>query len=580
MQAVTVRRWQERSSSPDPSCLQELTRTLHVDRLTAHLLAQRGGDDLSAARDFLEPRLQQLPDPFLIGEMEAAVNRLVAAIQTGEKIAIHGDYDVDGISGTALLVEGLRACGAVVEYFIPLRLRDGYGLSADHLRQAFAAGARVAVSVDCGISAVDEAEVARELGLDLIITDHHQPPAILPIAYAIVNPHLLDSLYPDKDLAGVGVAFMLLIALRSRLRASGAFAVKPEPDLRYSLDLVALGTIADVVPLRGVNRILTRIGLGIINQGRRPGLKALAAAAGIRQVSCGNVAFSLAPRLNAAGRLEDANLGVELLLSNDGARAVELAALLDGFNRERQGVEQQVLAEAIAQVEAGKGGEFSIVLAGEGWHPGVIGIVASRLVERYHRPTVLIAVDGAIGKGSARSIRGLHLYQALQACAADLDGYGGHAFAAGLSIASDRIDAFVAAFEQASASVLSADDLLPVLLYDGEVLIEDLSLSIFADLQRLSPFGAGNPEPLLLLRNARAQQVTPCGTGHLKFSIRQGGFSLPCIAFSFPPHWAEFLPGEIDLLVTLQSNEWKDRVSLQLRVKDMRPADDGDSEVE
>ncbi|MDZ4184380.1 MAG: single-stranded-DNA-specific exonuclease RecJ [Desulfuromonadales bacterium] len=574
MQTVTERRWQERSSSPDPSFLQELTRTLQVDRLTAHLLAQRGGADLTAARDFLDPRLQQLPDPFLIGEMETAVNRLVAAIQGGEKIAIHGDYDVDGISGTALLVEGLRSFGAEVDYFIPLRLRDGYGLSADHLRQAFAAGARVAVSVDCGISAVDEAEVALQLGLDLIITDHHQPPAILPAACAIVNPHLADSIYPDKELAGVGVAFMLLIALRSRLRSVGAFAVKPEPDLRYSLDLVALGTIADVVPLRGVNRILTRIGLGIINQGRRPGLKALAAAAGIRQVTCGNVAFSLAPRLNAAGRLEDANLGVELLLCSKEGRAAELAALLDGFNRERQGVEQQVLAEAIAQVEAGKGGEFSIVLAGEGWHPGVIGIVASRLVERYHRPTVLIAVDGEKGKGSARSIRGLHLYQTLQSCAADLDGYGGHAFAAGLSIAVERIDAFVAAFEQASASVLSADDLLPVLLYDGEVLIEDLSLSIFADLQRLSPFGAGNPEPLFLLRNARAQQVTPCGTGHLKFSIRQGGFSLPCIAFAFPPHWAEFLPGEIDLLVTLQSNEWKDRVSLQLRIKDIRPAQD------
>ena len=574
MQTVTVRRWQERSSAPDSAFLQELTSALQIDLLTAHLLAQRGGVDLAVARDFLDPRLQQLPDPFLIGAMEAAVNRLVTAIQSGEKIAIHGDYDVDGISGTALLVEGLQAFGAEVDYFIPLRLRDGYGLSADHLRLAAAAGARVAVSVDCGISAVDEAEVARELGLDLIITDHHQPPDLLPVACAIVNPHLPDSLYPDKELAGVGVAFMLLIALRSRLRAAGAFAARPEPDLRYSLDLVALGTIADVVPLRGVNRILTRIGLGIINQGRRPGLKTLATAAGIRQVTCGNVAFSLAPRLNAAGRLEDANLGVELLLCREEVRAAELAALLDGFNRERQGVEQQVLAEAIAQVEAGKGGEYSIVLAGEGWHPGVIGIVASRLVERYHRPTVLIAHDGESGKGSARSIRGLHLYQTLQACAADLNGFGGHAFAAGLSIAADRIDAFVAAFEQASAAVLSADDLLPVLLYDQEVLIEDLSLPLLADLQRLSPFGAGNPEPLFLLRNARAQQVAPCGTGHLKFSIRQGGFSLPCIAFSFPPHWAEFLPGEIDLLVTAQSNEWKDRISLQLRVKDIRPAQD------
>lgn len=575
MQTVTMRRWQERSVSPDPLVLQELIRELQIDPLTAHLLAQRGGDDLTAARDFLEPRLQQLPDPFLIGEMETAVTRLVVAIQAGEKIAIHGDYDVDGISGTALLVEGLRALGAEVDYFIPLRLRDGYGLSAEHLRQAVAAGARVAISVDCGISAVAEAELARELGLELIITDHHQPPLILPAACAIVNPHLPASLYPDKELAGVGVAFMLLVALRSRLRSAGAFTTQPEPDLRYSLDLVALGTIADVVPLRGVNRILTRIGLGIINQGRRPGLKALAAVAGIRQVSCGNVAFSLAPRLNAAGRLEDANLGVELLLTSDGARAEELAGLLDGFNRERQGVEQQVLAEAIGQVEEGQGGEYSLVLAAAGWHPGVIGIVASRLVERYHRPAVLIALDGESGKGSARSIRGLHLYQILQTCAADLNGYGGHAFAAGLSIATSRVATFAAAFEIAAAAVLTVDDLVPLLFYDREVLIEELSLPLIADLQRLSPFGAGNPEPLFLLRNARAQQVTPCGTGHLKFSIRQGGFTLPCIAFACPPHWAEFLPGEIDLLVSAQSNEWLGRVSLQLRVKDMRPAAEG-----
>ena len=578
MQPVTVRRWQERSALPDPLSLQTLASELRVNRLTAHLLAQRGGNDLAAARDFLDPRLQQLPDPFLLGEMETAVLRLMAAIHAGEKIAIHGDYDVDGISGTALLVEGLLALGAAaVDYYIPLRLRDGYGLSAEHLRQASAAGARVAVSVDCGIAAVAEADVARELGLDLIITDHHQPPAVLPVACAIVNPLLPDSLYPDKDLAGVGVAFMLLIALRSRLRAAGAFTVVPEPDLRTSLDLVALGTIADVVPLRGVNRIVTRIGLGIINQGRRPGLKSLATAAGIRQVTCGNVAFSLAPRLNAAGRLEDANLGVELLLTSEAQRAAGLASLLDGFNRERQEVEQLVLSEAIAQVEAGKGGEFSLVLAGEGWHPGVIGIVASRLVERYHRPTVLIALDGDTGKGSARSIRGLHLYRILQQCAAELDGYGGHAFAAGLSIAARRIDSFVSAFEQAAAATLSTEDLLPVLLYDSEVLIEDLSLPILADLQRLSPFGAGNPEPLFLLRNARAQQMVPCGTGHLKFSVRQGGFSLPCIAFAFPPQWGEFLSGEIDLLVSVQKQEWQGRVSLQLRVKDIRPAQDGDN---
>lgn len=574
MQPITVRRWQERFEPADPALLRAFVAELQVENLTAQLLTSRCAGDLTIARSFLDSRLKNLPDPFLLSNMDMAAGRLVAAITAREKIAIHGDYDVDGISGTALLVEGLRACGAEVDFFIPLRLRDGYGLSADHLRQAVAAGARVAVSVDCGISAVAEAEYARELGLDLIITDHHQPPTTLPAAYAIINPHLPDSSYPDLDLAGVGVAFMLLVALRNRLRMIGAFSTHPEPDLRTSLDLVALGTIADVVPLRGVNRILTRIGLDIINQGRRPGLQALCTVAGLRQATCGNVAFSLAPRLNAAGRLEDATLGVELLLTRDRRRGEELAQQLDAFNRERQGVEQQVLSEAIRCVEAGAEDKYSIVLAGDGWHPGVIGIVASRLVERYHRPTVLIALDGERGKGSARSIRNLHLYEILQKCSADLEGYGGHAFAAGLSIASDRMKSFAAAFESAAADVLTSEDLLPTLLYDCEVLIEDLTLTALDDLQQLSPFGAGNPEPLLLLRHARAQQVSPCGAGHLKFSIRQGGSSLPCIAFSVPSVWLEYLPTEIDLLVSLQKNEWQGRVSLQLRVKDIRPAED------
>lgn len=570
MQPIVTRRWQERAPLPDRQLQQRLMTEFQIAPLTAQLLAQRSGENIDAARNFLQPRLQGLPDPFLLGGMERAVARLVHAIESGEQIAIHGDYDVDGMSATALLVEGLRSLGGQVEYFIPLRLRDGYGLSVDHLRQAFAGGARVAVTVDCGISAVAEAEVALDLGLDLVITDHHQPPPHLPPAYAILNPHLPDDPYPDKDLAGVGVAFMLLVALRSRLRALGAFAHRTEPDLRYSLDLVALGTIADIVPLRGVNRILTRIGLGMIKGMRRQGLKSLCEVAALQRVTCGSVAYSLAPRLNAAGRLEDANLGVELLLADDALYAEGLARKLDTFNRERQGVEREVLDEAISLVDDGKTGDYSIVLAGSGWHPGVIGIVASRLVERYHRPTILIALDGAMGKGSARSIRGLHLFQALQECAGELEGFGGHAFAAGLSIASPRIEAFVSRFEQAAANSLSAEDLIPQLHFDQEVEIEELSLPLFEELQHLGPFGAGNPEPVLLLRDLRAQQLSPCGANHLRFSVRQGGYTLPCIAFDPPAHWGDLLSAEFDLLVSMQRNEWKGRASLQLRVRDIR----------
>lgn len=474
MQPVTGRRWDERGTLPEAATVRTLAETLRIHPLTAALLARRGLAAPDPARAFLEPRLQDLPDPFLLPGMSAAAGRLASALAAGERISVHGDYDVDGMSATALLVEGLRACGAAaVDFFIPLRLRDGYGLCGDDLRRAAAGGATVAVSVDCGTAAHEEASLARALGLDLIITDHHQPPERLPEACALVNPHLPGCAYPDRDLAGVGVAFMLLIALRNRLRASGWFAARPEPDLRFGLDLVALGTIADVVPLRGVNRILTRIGLGVLNQGRRPGLAALCEVAGIRQATCGNVAFSLAPRLNAAGRLEDAALGVELLLKSDAASARSVAQRLDDCNRERQAVEQQVLAEAILRVETGEAGDCSIVLAGQGWHPGVIGIVASRLVERYHRPTVLVALDEeGGGKGSARSIRGLHLYQTLHGCRGQLRGYGGHAMAAGLTLDGAGVADFAGAFEAAARAQLAAEDLVATTAYDGEVLIE------------------------------------------------------------------------------------------------------------
>ncbi|MBE0599329.1 MAG: DHH family phosphoesterase, partial [Desulfuromonadales bacterium] len=334
---MLTRRWQPRTDSLPVAALQELCATLHVTPLTARALFGRGVQSAEDGSAFFANRLATLPDPLLLPGMAAAVERLAAAVTGGEKIAVHGDYDVDGITGTALLVETLRAFGAEVSYHIPLRLRDGYGLSAEAIRASAEAGVRLLVTVDCGISAMAEASLAAALGLDLIITDHHQPPPLLPPAVAIVNPALPDHLFPCRELAGVGVAFFLLVALRQRLRQQGAFRQRPEPDLRRSLDLVALGTIADMVPLQGVNRLLARFGLGVLSGQQRPGIAALKKVAAVADpVNCGAVAFRLAPRLNAAGRLEDANLGVELLLTSDPGRAGEIAELLDGFNRERQ----------------------------------------------------------------------------------------------------------------------------------------------------------------------------------------------------------------------------------------------------
>jgi len=570
MDAVTTRRWSNRCDATTEALSLSLADNLGLGSLTARILACRGVSDLPAGRAFLASRLADLPDPFLMQGMSKATARLATALERGEKIAIHGDYDVDGISGTTLLVDVLRQLGAQVEYHIPLRLKDGYGLSAEALQLAASHGVRVAVSVDCGVSAVAEAKLARELGLDLIITDHHQVPEIRPEALAILNPHQSDCAFPAKELAGVGVAFMLLVGLRKVLRDRGYFQGRKEPDLRLGLDLVALGTIADIAPLQGLNRTLTKLGLQLLNESRRPGVQALREVAGVKEVSCSAVGFRLAPRLNAAGRLEDAALGVQLLLTESAAEAKELAALLDGFNRERQTLEQETLRQAVERLERLSNDLHSIVLADERWHPGVIGIVASRLVERYGRPTVLIALDEGKGKGSGRSIRGFHLYPGLAACAGHLLGFGGHEYAAGLSIEMERVEDFARDFEALAKSRLTADDLQPQLWHDGEVLIEELGEREVVSLEGLAPFGAGNPEPCLVLRGVRVQQLQPVGEGHLRFTARQGGYSLACIAFGLAERAAQ-LQGEIDLLGVPGLNEWRNQKTVQLRVKDFRP---------
>jgi len=545
---------------------------LAIPPLVAGLLLARGLDSASAA-GFLSGRLADLPDPLLLPDMPRAAARVAAAVQSGERLAVHGDYDVDGITGTSLLVEGLRRCGADIDYHLPLRLKDGYGLSGPALEQAAAAGVKVVISVDCGVSAAEEARLAKELDLDLIITDHHQPPEVLPEAFAIVNPQRADSVFPFRDLAGVGVAFFLLIAVRRALREGGWFTSRPEPDLKGVLDLVALGTIADLVPLHGVNRILTQHGLALLASGVRPGIDALKEVAGVKMMNCGVVGFQLAPRLNAAGRLEDATRGVELLLESDRRKALETARLLDRFNRERQQIENQTLLEALEMV-ASLPAEVthSLVLAVDGWHPGVIGIVASRLVEKFYRPTVLIALDGEAGKGSARSIRGLHLYQTLQACADDLLAFGGHEMAAGLSLRSDRVPAFAQHFEAAARGVLRDEELQPVLFYDGVVLLEELDFAQVAGLERLAPFGMGNPEPVLLLEAVRIRQVQSLGGGHLRFLACQGGESLAAIAFGMAERSEAFM-GEVDLLVSPQINRFNGRETVQLRVRDVRQSE-------
>lgn len=573
MQPVNSRRWTLRAEQAEEKQIAQLAAALDIQKLTAQVLACRGIMTEQQGVEFLRAKLSLLPDPDLLPDMAIACARLEQALMRGEKIAVHGDYDVDGITGCTLLVETLRALGGEVEYHIPLRLSDGYGLSGSAIEQAQINGCSIVLSVDCGVSALVEADLAAELGLDLIITDHHQPPDKLPACLALVNPHLSSNRFPWKELSGVGVAFFLLVGLRRRLRENGYFTTRTEPDLRQGLDLVALGTIADIVPLGGVNRILVRSGLQLLETGTRPGIAALKRVAAVKQVSSGTVGFRLAPRLNAAGRLEDAALGVKLLLGDDPQDIDPLAELLDGFNRERQKIEQQTLVEAIALVEEQNQPErYSIVLASPNWHSGVIGIVASRLVERYHRPTVLIALEGGQGKGSARSISGFHLYQALQASAGPLAGFGGHAMAAGLSIAVEKLPDFTVAFEQAARAQLCAEDLLPVAYHDGEVALSLFNLSLLKELETLNPYGAGNPQPAFVSRNCRVYSPRILADKHLKFAVEQGGFRVGCIAFGQAEKYDQ-LNGEIDLLYRPEINQWRGNESIQLQIVDFRASE-------
>lgn len=556
----------------DPSVVSELAGKLGIHAVAASVLAGRGIVSPELGQDFLTPSLAAMPDPLMLKGVEKAVSRLCLARDSGESVCIYGDYDVDGISGTALLVSFLRRVGLNCGYFIPNRFDDGYGLNRNALQQIIDSGVTLIVTVDCGITSVSEAEFCRRSEIDLIIVDHHTPKETIPDACAVVNPLQPGCTYPFKSLAGVGVAFNLLIALRRRLRQAGAFREDPEPDLRQWLDLVALGTIADVVPLIGQNRIYAHYGLKQLGISPRPGIEALKRVARITgEVSCGQVGFRLAPRLNAAGRIESAVPGVELLLGSDLLNSNAIAEELDAANAERQAIERSMLEEAIALVE-GDGSypvRRSIVLASAAWHQGVVGIVASRLVERYHRPTILIALDeDGHGKGSGRGIPGFHLLEALDACSEHLERFGGHRYAAGVSLAAGRISAFAAAFEAAAQTMLAGAELLPTLVLDAEVMPNDINPGLVDDLKRLEPFGAGNPEPTLLLRGVTVVDRRTVGEGHLKLRLKAGGRILDGIAFRQAERASD---GVLDVAFFPELNLWNNTTTLQLRIKDIRP---------
>lgn len=567
-----ARRWVRRGvASADQ--VAALRRSLRLPEPLCRLLAVRGLGEEADARDFLRPRLDQMHDPFALAGVDAAVERLGVALERGETILVHGDYDVDGICATALYTRVLRRLGARVEPFVPHRLRDGYDLTSAGIDAARRAGATLILTGDCGIVANEAVAVAAASGIDVVVTDHHTPGATLPPATAVVNPRQPDCTYPDKSLSGTGVAFKLCQAL---YQTHGL----DEEELWYHLDLVALATVADLVPLVGENRVFTRYGLRVMEDSRNPGVRALIESAGLSgPVSAGQVGHQLAPRLNAVGRMDDANWGVRLLLTDDEGEATEIARRLDEHNRVRRAADRQTLDEALELLaeDYDPDRDYGIVLASHGWHPGVIGIVASRVVEEVHRPAILIALDEATGKGrgSGRSIRGFHLYEALDSCSEYLDRFGGHRQAAGLEISQERIDDFREAFNSRARSVLSPEDLAALVEIDLEIELPEIDRNLFDLLRHFGPFGVRNPTPVFAARGVRVRGAPRVvGDGHLKLELSQGGARIDAIGFRMANRLLELdLPeNEIDVAFQLQENSWNGRVELQAKLVDLRVA--------
>ena len=547
----------------------------------ARALVLRGIDTFDRARQFFRPGLSLLHDPFVMRDMDAAADRLEAAMRKGERILVYGDYDVDGTTATALLVSALRDLGGQVEFFIPNRFEHGYGLCEAGISHAADIGAQVVLAVDCGVTAVHEAQLAADRGLDLIICDHHTPKEELPRAVAVLDPKRPDCPYPFKELCGCAMAYKLVRAVLGRMGHA------PEAADAY-LDLVAVATASDIVPVQGENRVLLAAGLQMLQGSTRVGLCKLAESAGLKLDGCTgrDIVFGIGPRINAAGRLGDAATAVNLLLERDASRAASIAAELERINGERRTIDQGTLTTALelAERQLTSRTRHSIVLHQADWHLGVMGIVASRLVDRYYRPTVLLATNNGVAKGSARSIAGVNIFDALHECRDLLVEYGGHDFAAGMTLRVEDVPAFQERLDEAVGRMVTPDVLLPAINVDAEVDLADIDSRFWAILKQFAPYGPENDRPVFRadgIRLSRRSRTVGRNGKHLKFSVRQdeAGSSLDAIGFGLGEQssvldksWQEGEP--FDLLFQLEENTWNGRTSLQLKARDLRLSSD------
>jgi len=552
----------------NPKLRDKLAKSLQIFPITAQILVNRGIENETEANLFLNCTLFDLPSPYLMKGMDRAVERIKKALENNERIAIYGDYDVDGVTSTALLYSFLKVLKANVTYYNPDRLKEGYGINIDAVKKLAEQGVSLIISGDCGITAVKEIEQAKELGVEFIVTDHHQPPQELPRAVSILNPKLSECKYPGKEIVGVGVIFNLVIALRRALRDEGFFK-NGEPNLGDYLDLVALGTVADCAPLLDVNRILVKEGIKRMQSPKRLGVQALKEASSIKgEVTSYDLGFKLGPRINASGRMSTAENAVALFISEDLGEARELAKELNEKNSNRQSTEAEIIKEAISLLESNPAliGANSIVLASRNWHPGIIGIVASRIVEKYEKPTMLIAIsEDGVGKGSGRSLEGINIYAALSECRELFLQFGGHEQAAGLSIREEDVEKFREMFDKALEN--SEEQYEKKLKVDCSIELDSLTDSLISEFELLQPFGIGNPEPALLSRTVEVVSQRIFKDKHLGFKVKKGTKLFDAIWFNMKEPFT--LPDKVDMVFTPEFSKWNGKKEIRLRVKDV-----------
>lgn len=558
--------------TPDSDLLAaaRLSGEANLPLVLCKILIKRGINSRPEAEKFLNPSFSDLIDPFVLPDLEKAADRIILALKNKEKIMIFGDYDVDGITATALLYLCLSHLGGEVSYYLPNRLLEGYGLSKEGIKEAQKRGAGLIVSVDCGMTAVEEADFAREIGVNLIITDHHEPKEKVPEAYAVVNPKLTD--YPGGELSGVGVAFKLISGVFRKLGLD-------EKGLIRHLDLVALGTSADIVPLTKENRILVKLGLEQLEKSEKFGIQDLILNSGLegKKLATSHIVFGLAPRINAVGRLGDAQCAIKLLSTTDPSEASQLALFLEMENRRRREIDERTMKEAVEMAEREfKPEDKAIVLVKENWHPGIVGIIAARIAEIYYRPTVLLALDGQEAKGSARSIPSFHLFEALNECKEFLIRFGGHKQAAGLALEKKNLESFKEKLLDVASRKLTEENLIPQLKIDCEVNLEEINQELVTYLEQMAPFGPGNMRPVLVTKNLENfAQPSVVGNNHLKLRINQNNKQLDGIAFEQGDFIKPLSARDVryDLAYVLENNSFNGNTSVQLRVKDIKLSD-------